>query len=116
MIPPVSMDIPTRDTFACVQIITREKTVKKVSLIFFFNVMKVLHPACGQLYVSPLCFLCLDRNECIDNTHDCHAKAVSNNTEGSFSCTEGYQGDGRNCTGEIHRYSQRHIDNNEIFL
>ena len=90
--------------------------MKKVSLIFFFNVMKVLHPACGQLHVSPLCFLCLDRNECIDNTHNCHAKAVCNNTEGSFSCTEGYQGDGRNCTGEIHRYSQRHINNNEIFL
>ncbi|CAH3150626.1 unnamed protein product [Pocillopora meandrina] len=41
-----------------------------------------------------------DRNECIDNSHDCHAKAVCNNTEGSFtcSCTEGYQGNGRNCT------------------
>nr|XP_058940498.1 loricrin-like [Pocillopora verrucosa] len=41
-----------------------------------------------------------DRNECIDNSHDCHAKAVCNNTEGSFTCncTEGYQGNGRNCT------------------
>ena len=47
MIPPVSMDIPTRDTFARAQIVTWEKTVKKVSLIFFFNVLKVFHPSCG---------------------------------------------------------------------
>ncbi|RMX50425.1 hypothetical protein pdam_00023365, partial [Pocillopora damicornis] len=41
-----------------------------------------------------------DRNECTDNTHDCHAKAVCNNTEGSFTCNciKGYQGNGRNCT------------------
>ncbi|XP_066022667.1 ALK tyrosine kinase receptor-like [Pocillopora verrucosa] len=41
-----------------------------------------------------------DKNECIDNTHDCHAKAVCSNTEGSFTCNciEGYQGNGRNCT------------------
>ena len=40
MIPPVLMDIPTRDIFACVHIITREKTVKKVSLIFFLRLRR----------------------------------------------------------------------------
>lgn len=76
----------------------------------FFNVPKILHPACGQGFISLNCFLCLDKNECADNTHDCSAKAVCKKTEGSFmcSCKEGYQGDGRNCTGEIYRYLWRH--------
>ena len=45
-------------------------------------------------------------NECTSGTHDCHLMAVCNNTEGSYncSCKEGYNGDGRNCTGKFRIY------------
>jgi len=42
-----------------------------------------------------------DIDECAENNGGCHAQAVCNNTEGSFTCTckQGYTGDGFNCTG-----------------
>ena len=98
------MDIPTRDTFAYVQFLTREKTMKKVTLVTL--VLRILRSACVQGLISLNYVPCLDKNECVDNTNDCSAKAVCTNTEGSFTCgcKEGYQGDGRNCTGKIYRY------------
>ena len=44
-----------------------------------------------------------DADECASpETHDCHPNAMCNNTEGSYvcRCLKGYDGDGRNCTGE----------------
>ncbi|CAH3152036.1 unnamed protein product, partial [Pocillopora meandrina] len=42
-----------------------------------------------------------DIDECQKNTHDCHLNATCQNTNGSFVCTcsFGFNGDGRNCTG-----------------
>ena len=46
-------------------------------------------------------FLSSDINECTNGTHNCHAAATCNNTEGSFTCAcnPGWNGDGVNCTG-----------------
>lgn len=49
--------------------------------------------------------LCLltDIDECASpETNICHSNASCNNTEGSFvcRCLDGYQGDGKNCTGK----------------
>ncbi|XP_071845759.1 uncharacterized protein [Apostichopus japonicus] len=43
---------------------------------------------------------CLDEDECELNTHNCDENAFCTNTEGSFqcNCTDGYYGDGFNCT------------------
>ncbi|PIK39832.1 putative fibrillin-1 [Apostichopus japonicus] len=43
---------------------------------------------------------CLDEDECELNTHNCDENAFCTNTEGSFqcNCTDGYYGDGSNCT------------------
>ena len=59
-----------------------------------FNISTYFH----QFY-----FLCLDIDECTNNNHDCHEKSFCHNTEGSYSCSckDGYQGDGRNCTGKL---------------
>ncbi|XP_035678062.1 uromodulin-like 1 [Branchiostoma floridae] len=42
----------------------------------------------------------LDVDECADGTHNCHAQAACTNTDGYFTCdcTEGYSGNGVNCT------------------
>ena len=45
---------------------------------------------------------CSDVNECeIDVLHNCHGDAQCTNTEGSYicSCSPGYTGDGKHCTG-----------------
>ena len=49
-----------------------------------------------------LYFLTLDDDECLDNSHICHADAVCTNTKGSYNCTcnNGYEGDGYNCSGK----------------
>ena len=44
-----------------------------------------------------------DIDECSrPDTNQCDSNALCNNTEGSYvcSCLNGYQGDGRNCTGK----------------
>jgi len=45
----------------------------------------------------------LDLNECILETHNCHANATCTNIPGSFSCTckIGYLGNGTFCQGLI---------------
>ena len=42
-----------------------------------------------------------DINECLDDTHNCHANAGCGNTVGWYACTcdDGYSGDGEACTG-----------------
>ena len=47
---PASMDLQTRDISAYVQRVTLEKTVKKVSLIFFFPLLMIFHAA-GQALI-----------------------------------------------------------------
>ena len=47
-----------------------------------------------------------DVDECESvESNDCHLNASCNNTEGSYTCRclDGYQGDGKNCTGKYHR-------------
>lgn len=43
---------------------------------------------------------CIDINECVKGTHNCHIYADCANTEGSFTCTckTNYNGNGVNCT------------------
>ena len=44
-----------------------------------------------------------DIDECETNPHKCHEEAACNNTHGSYlcTCTPGFIGDGKNCTGTI---------------
>ena len=44
-----------------------------------------------------------DIDECAVGTHNCSVDAVCNNTKGAYNCTcnPGYQGDGRECQGNI---------------
>ena len=47
-----------------------------------------------------------DVDECESvESNDCHFNASCNNTEGFYTCRclDGYQGDGKNCTGKYHR-------------
>ena len=56
----------------------------------------VISPSCAVFIPSP------DIDECsIEN--DCHQNALCNNTKGSYNCTckDGFEGDGKNCTGKI---------------
>ena len=55
--------------------------------ILLVNSMKILFPS--------------DKDECSKGSHNCHAKAICTNTDGSFTCTcdIGYNGNGVNCTG-----------------
>ena len=39
---PASMDSQTRDTFACVKLVTREKTAKKVRNIVYYILWDIL--------------------------------------------------------------------------
>ena len=50
----------------------------------------------SHLFVIP------DTDEC-SSENDCHVNATCKNTKGSYNCIclEGFQGDGRNCTGKI---------------
>ena len=43
----------------------------------------------------------LDKDECMNKTHNCDVNAVCNNTDGSYNCAckHGYSGDGRKCIG-----------------
>jgi len=41
---------------------------------------------CGQ---ASICHVqCIDRNECLDETHTCNAQEICENTYGSFTCNE----------------------------
>ena len=64
------------------------------------------HRGCNpQLYLHHVLFSFLLQtliDECsIEN--DCHQNALCNNTKGSYNCTckDGFEGDGKNCTGKI---------------
>lgn len=56
--------------------------------------------------LSPMCnsrfYLCIDINECSDNSDNCDVDAHCNNTVGSYNCTcnPGYIGNGTTCTGK----------------
>ena len=49
-----------------------------------------------------LCHSHSDIDEC-SSANECHQNATCNNTKGSYNCTckDGFEGDGKNCTGEI---------------
>lgn len=63
-------------------------------------------PSCNTDYpYYPYSIFCLitDIDECVTpEKNECHLNALCNNTEGSYvcRCLNGYQGDGRSCTGE----------------
>ena len=61
-------------------------------------------------------FLCSDTDECTDHAHDCHMNALCTNSEGNYTCTckDGYDGDGKNCTGKFERYISLIIINTVI--
>lgn len=56
-----------------------------------------------HLLSSSLIFIVTDIDECSDNSHDCHLLATCINTNGSFKCdcNEGYNGDGKSCSGKF---------------
>jgi hypothetical protein len=45
--------------------------------------------------------LCIDIDECFEDSHNCHVNAKCTDTEGSFfcTCTSGYSGNGTYCQG-----------------
>ena len=47
-------------------------------------------------------FSLTDKDECTENSDNCHGNANCTNTIGSFNCTckLGYSGDGVSCSGE----------------
>ena len=49
-----------------------------------------------------LCHSYADIDEC-SSANECHQNATCNNTKGSYNCTckDGFEGDGKNCTGKI---------------
>ena len=49
----------------------------------------------------PYIMSCIDINECVSDTHNCHMNANCTNTNGSFTCAcnKGFTGNGVNCTG-----------------
>ena len=57
-----------------------------------------------------------DVDECQKNTHDCHLNATCRNTNGSFVCTclFGFNGDGRNCTGNCLVMTLRNVSLREF--
>ena len=60
--------------------------------------------------VSPRVFLALDLDECAENSHNCPATSVCNNTVGSFICTcPGLllEWDGTNCSGKYKSHVKR---------
>ena len=46
-------------------------------------------------------FSIADINECMSGSHNCHANATCNNTDGSFTCAcvMGHSGNGLTCGG-----------------
>ena len=57
-------------------------------------------------------YLCIDINECSDNSENCDVNAICNNTVGSYNCTcnPGYTGNGTTCTGEYFVYFSPDLD------
>ena len=91
------------------QVYTEHETIQcnKDSLVPFQP--KYTFSCCNQRFVDScgqnvnLIYLFSDVDECaIAETNECHSNAVCNNTGGSYvcRCKSGFQGDGRNCTGE----------------
>ena len=58
-----------------------------------------IHQACANV---PPCYSHSDIDEC-SSANECHQNATCNNTKGSYNCTckDGFEGDGKNCTGEV---------------
>ena len=94
----------------CAQI-TLEAMNVVVELVIIWKMMAIVaqvlqhaHNKTSQL--QP--FLNLDVDECLmeapeDLAHNCHSNANCINTDGSFMClcSNGYSGDGRNCTSKF---------------
>lgn len=62
-------------------------------------------------------FVFLDVDECAGD-NECHANAQCTNTLGGYTCAcrDGYEGDGRNCTGEQHDVDRNFTDETEVYL
>ena len=61
-------------------------------------------------------FLCSDTDECTGHALDCDVNAVCTNSEGNYTCTckDGYDGDGKNCTGKFERFISLILINNTV--
>ena len=76
---------------------------------FARKMSKFLHVLCvlenysnSKLLKINVLLLVADTDECESSeTNECDANALCTNTEGSYvcRCLKGYEGDGRNCTG-----------------
>ena len=70
--------------------------------------------------MSSLIFvIMLDIDECLEKSNHCDSNANCTNTDGSYKCkcSQGYRGNGQNCTGKyvanlffhIHLYKNHHV-------
>ena len=68
--------------------------------------VKFCHPCVYGNVTIAFFSLLLDINECSTNAHNCDANAFCSNFAGSYNCTcsPGYNGNGRSCTGKSYHY------------
>ena len=58
-----------------------------------------------------------DIDEC-SSENECHLDATCTNTKGSYNCTckDGFEGDGKNCTGNHKELTQEELRERKLFL
>ena len=68
---------------------------------------KINHRSCTEgrlnIHVDIWYLMCLDVDECSEESDDCDSNADCTNTDGSFTCVckTGWTGDGKTCTGML---------------